>query len=198
MSNAEQTGELRLELSKEKLEKLAKLSEKLKCSPDRLVKSLIEVLSDYSDRVGALGSRLRVKDEVLVNSVFEELIFYGVVAWEEVVERVLNRLGASGCYELNDLDFEPSKPYLELEFVALELCDLKADVVVVKWSPDEVVLEVSYYLENRPAPHKSVETSYEWFYEPDEHAVVFRASSRSFLRLPKLADIDKEAEKLGI
>lgn len=198
LSASEQSRELRLELNKEELEKLIKLSEKLKSSPERVIKSLVDVLSDYSDKIGALGSKLKVKDEVLAESVFEELVFYGVVVWEEIVNKVLDSLGASGCYELHDMEFEPVKSYLGLEFVALERCDLKADVVVVKWDPNEVVLEVFYYLEEKPAPQKTIKTSYEWFYEPDEHAVIIRVPLKSLLEAPKLADIDVEVKKLGI
>ncbi|MEM1873034.1 MAG: hypothetical protein QXS85_04845 [Acidilobaceae archaeon] len=199
MSEArEEAVVLSVEIKRSALEKLSKLAERLSTSPERLLSTLADVLSDYSDRLPALGSKLKVADSVRAESVVEELVFYGLVAWEELSEKILGALGASGCYELNDLEFEPLEPYLELEFVALERCELRADVVVVKWAPGESVVEAHYYLEDRPAPQKPVETAYEWHYEPDEHAVVMRASAKSFGALPSIARLDEEAGKLGV
>lgn len=193
-----ETVTLSLSVGRREYEKISRLAEKLKTSPERVLAYLADVLSDYGDRLESLASELRVREEARAESVFEEVVFYGVVMWESLLREVLSHLGAVGCYELNDLDFDPLTPYLEVELVALELCELKADVVVVKWSSSDVVAEAYYYLEDEPKPDKPVALRFDWLYEPDEHAVVLRASARSLALLPKIRELDEEASKLGI
>ena len=133
-------------------------------------------------------------------SLFEEVIYYGVEAWRGLVSRVLTRLKARGRYELEMLDFDPEGPSIELELVALEGSDLKADKIRLFWTMRGVTLEAYYYLEEGQEPPKGAKElkGVEWAYLPDEHAVVLTFQAQSLSGLPPIHAIDRMAEALGV
>lgn len=190
--------ELKISISKSVYDKISGLAEALKTKPEDLVKTMLEVLADYTSEVSRLGASLAVSDEKRATSTFEELLYYGVESWRSLVEVLLDILGAKGCYELESIDFEPLEPLLEIEMVALEGCKFKADRLVVSWSTKGVMVEVFYYLESRPKPAPQVSLAYEWSYLPDEHAVVVSVTGSSIAEIPRIEVIDREAEKLGL
>ncbi|MEM1774505.1 MAG: hypothetical protein QXO93_05320 [Acidilobaceae archaeon] len=190
--------EVKIRLSRDVYERLEGLAKSISVSVDVLVSNLVDVLSSYSSDISSLTRDLRVSKEKLPVSIFEELVFYGVEAWRSIANSILEAIGARGSFELESIDFEPLEPLLELEFVAFEGSEFKADRLVVAWSTRGVSLEVYYYLEDKPKPAPRISIAYEWSYLPDEHAVVVSIVSDSIAKIPSLAEIDKEASKLGI
>ncbi len=193
-------GEVKIEvkISEEAYSRLSQLSGKLGVSVDSLASSTLDVIASYSQDIAVLGSKLAVPQDKRVYSVFEELIYYGILGWREVVDKILEHLEAVGSFELESMEFEPLGPLIEVEMVALEASKLKADALRIAWSPQGVTLEVYYYLEAEVKPAPRGELKYEWSYLPDEHAVVINVTANSIAELPKLKIVDGEAGKLGI
>ncbi|MEM4901816.1 MAG: hypothetical protein QXL53_07385, partial [Acidilobaceae archaeon] len=136
--------EVKIRLSRDVYERLEGLAKSISVSVDVLVSNLVDVLSSYSSDISSLTRDLRVSKEKLPVSIFEELVFYGVEAWRSIANSILEAIGARGSFELESIDFEPLEPLLELEFVAFEGSEFKADRLVVAWSTRGVSLEVYY------------------------------------------------------
>ncbi|MDM7274865.1 MAG: hypothetical protein P3X22_001910 [Thermoprotei archaeon] len=193
-------GEVKIEVkvSEDAYSRLSQLAGKLGVSVDSLASSALDVIASYSQDISVLGFKLAVPQDKIVFSVFEELIYYGVLGWREVVNKILEHLDAVGLFELEDMEFDPLGPLIEIEMVALEASTLKADSLRVAWSPQGVAMEVYYYLEGKAKPAPRGEVKYEWSYLPDENAVVISVTAGSIAELPTLRNVESEAAKLGI
>jgi len=174
---------------------MEELSSRIGVDLERLTSIILDVLSSYKGLILEFSSKLRVKKENIPHSVFEEIIYYGVEAWRGIVDPILRRLRASGRFELEMLELDPEAPSIELEFVALEGSDLRADRLRIHWTMDGVTMEVYYYLEEGEQPyHAAVDLS--WDYLPDENAVVVTLRGSSIGELPPIHVIDKKVEQL--
>ncbi|MCE4611311.1 MAG: hypothetical protein F7B17_05005 [Desulfurococcales archaeon] len=189
--------EVKAFIEAEKASKLSKLAEELGTDLNTITYNLLDVLATYAGEVTAWARVLRVKKHNKPISIFEELIYYGVEAWRGIVARVLERLNAKGRYELEELEFDPDEPSIEMELVALEGSDLKADRLRIYWSMKGVVLEAYYYLEEgEEPPHPEKESPFKWDYLPDEHAVVITVSGEQLRDLPPVHVLDKVASEV--
>ena len=184
-----------VELSPEAFEALEELAAGLGSTPEEVASKALDVIASYKGIILDLASRLRVKKEHKVDSVFEELVYYGVEAWRGVLEPILRELRAVGRFELETLELDPRTPSLEVELVALEGSDLLADVVRLNWSPDKVVMEVLYYLdEDVPPPIGLKVEGGDWAYLPDEHAILVTYQARRLDELPPIHAVDRVVE----
>lgn len=189
--------EVKVHMEAEKASKLTRLAEELGIDLNKLTYNLLDVLSTYSGEVAAWARVLRVKRHNKPISIFEELIYYAVEAWRGIVAKVLERLNAKGRYELEELDFDPDEPSIEMELVALEGSDLKADRIRIYWSMKGVALEAYYYLEEgEEPPRPEREAPFKWDYLPDEHAVVISVSGERLRDLPPIHVLDKVASEV--
>lgn len=190
--------EVRLEttLDANVYDEIRELAEGLGVTPEELTSKLLEILSSYKGIIVELASKLRVRREHKADSVFEELVYYGVEAWRGILEPTLRLLRASGRFELEMLEFDPAGPAFEMEFVALEGSDLKADRVRLYWTMEGVTMEVYYYLEEGEEPPQGPKTELEWDYLPDEHAVVATFRARSITELPPIHAVDRMMEAI--
>lgn len=187
-----------VELGDEEARKLEGLAAQLGVDLERMTSVMLEVAASYAGELKSWSQELRVKREHKPYSLFEELFFYGVEAWRSLVARVLDHLKARGRFELEALDFDPREPSVEIEMVALEGSDLKADRIRIYWTPRGVALEVYYYLEKGVEPPQPKErVDFEWYYLPDEHAVVLAFEAEDVTGLPPIHAVDRMAESLG-
>lgn len=193
-------GEVKIEVkvSEEAYSRLSQLAGELGVSVDSLASSALDVIASYSQDIASLGFKLAVSRDKKVFSVFEELIYYGVLGWREVVNKILEHLNAVGLFELEDMEFDPLGPLIEIEMVALEASTLKADSLRIAWSQKGAAMEVYYYLEDKVKPAPREELKYEWSYLPDEHAIVVSVVASSITELPTLGSIESEVAKLGV
>ncbi|BAA79126.2 hypothetical protein APE_0214.1 [Aeropyrum pernix K1] len=188
---------LKVELEGEAAEKISRLAERLGVEPARLLGTLADVTSTYWREIAEWAENLRVRRHNKHVSVFEELYYYGVSLWRDIVAPLLERLNAKGRFELEGIDFDPDEGLLEVEMIALEGSDLKADRLVVTWSPKGVHMEVYYYLEeDEEPPRPSRQLDFEWSYLPDEHAIVISHSAETLSGLPPIYRVDREADLL--
>jgi hypothetical protein len=196
----EREFEVRLRLPEEVAEKLQRLADELGADLETVAYNVLDVLASYSGEVAAWARVLRVKKHNKPVSIFEELIYYGVEAWRGIVAKILDTLKAKGRFELEELDFDPDEPSFEIELVALEGSDLKADRLRIYWTLSGVTMEAYYYLEEGeepPAPKK--ESPFDWTYLPDEHAVVITVTGERLRDLPPVHEVDRVAsEVLGV
>ncbi len=189
---------LRVELGDEEARKLEGLAAHLGVDLERMASIMLEVAASYVGDLKSWSQELRVKKEHRPYSIFEELFFYGVEAWRSLVAKVLDHLKARGRFELEALDFDPREPSIEIEMVALEGSDLKADRIRIYWTLRGVTLEVYYYLEEGvEPPHPKEKVDFEWYYLPDEHAVVLVFEAEGIEGLPPIHAVDRKAELLG-
>ncbi|GAB6147463.1 hypothetical protein [Stetteria hydrogenophila] len=152
-------------------------------------------MASYKGIILELADKLRVKKEHLPDSVFEELVYYGVEAWRGILEPVLWRLRAVGRFELETLELDPDAPSIEVELVALEGSDLLADRVRLNWSTKGVVMEVYYYLEEGVEPPRGLRVrGGDWAYLPDEHAILVTFQGKKLSDLPPIHAVDRMVE----
>ena len=197
MSSGSDGVEIRFKIDRDKAVKLQKLANELGVDLNTMASNIIDVISSYSGDIALWARTLKVKRHNKPVSIFEELVYYGVEAWRGLVAKILDKLNAKGRYELEELDFDPDEPGFEIEMVALEGSDLKADVIRLHITPRETILEAYYYLEEGeepPSPKKEI--PFEWYYLPDEHAVVIAAKASTVSMLPKIHVVDKVASEL--
>lgn len=187
--------EVTVRLPADVAEALEELAVGLGSTVEDVTAKLLDVVASYKGVVLELASRLRVRREHRVDSVFEELVYYGVEAWRGVLEPLLGELRALGRFELEALELDPQTPSLEVELVALEGSDLLADVVRLNWSPKGVVMEVLYYLDEGAEPPRGLRVKGgEWAYLPDEHAVLVAFQARRLSDLPPVHAVDRMVE----
>ncbi|MCE4599872.1 MAG: hypothetical protein F7C81_06725 [Desulfurococcales archaeon] len=185
-------AELKVNVDSETLELLESLADKLASTSKDLAAYLLEAVASYSDDLVRWGLDLRVKRSNRAPSLIEELIFYGVEAWKGIVSRVLDVLHARGRFELEEIDLDPLEPSLEMEFVALEGSDLKADRLRINWSFDSVIVEAYYYLEEGEEPIYNPQVDgFDVSYLPDENAIVVAATGSSLKSIPPIHVFDK-------
>ncbi len=190
--------ELRLEVDSKVYEEVDKLAKGLGSSVANLIIAVLDVLADYSNDIVSLGRELAISEDKRVISALEELVYYGVESWRNIVNPLLDYLKARGCYELESLDFEPLEPLIEIEMIALEGCKYKVDKLILTWSAKGISLEAYYYLEDGIKPSPSTTLTYEWSYIPDENAIVISIIASTITQVPPLDSIEKELEKLGV
>ena len=187
--------EVTVRLPADVAEALEELAVGLGGTVEDVTAKLLDVVSSYKGVVLELASRLRVRKEHRIDSVFEELVYYGVEAWRGVLEPLLRELRAMGRFELETLELDPQTPSLEVELVALEGSDLLADVVRLNWSPEGVIMEVLYYLEEGADPPRGLKVKGgDWAYLPDEHAVLVTFQGRRLSDLPPIHAVDRMVE----
>ena len=196
MSPKEAFKEIKVSLPEDTYNTLNEMAEALDITIEDFSMKILDVISSYKNLILELGQRLKVKKEHKVDSIFEELIYYGVEAWRGILDPILRKLKASGRFELETLQFDPSAPSIEIELVALEGSDLLADVVRIFWTLKGVTMEVIYYLEEGIEPPRGVKTDLHWDYLPDEHAIIVVVQAPSIDKLPPIYVIDKKAEPL--
>ncbi len=190
---------IRVELGEDEARRLEGLAAHLGVDLGRLASIMLEVAASYAGDLKSWSQDLRVKREHRPYSLFEELFFYGVEAWRGIVAKILDHLKARGRFELESLDFDPREPSIEVEMVALEGSDLKADKIRVYWTLRGTTLEVYYYLEEGVEPPQTRgKTEFEWYYLPDEHAVALVFKAESIEGLPPIHAVDRKAETLGL
>ena len=185
-----------IEVSEETLELAGRLAERLHVDVNELLRSLLDVLGSYSGELTEWALDLRVRREHMPDALFEELVYYGVEAKRGVVDRVLNILRARGRFELEHLELDPDTGTIELEMVALEGSDLEADRIRVSWSPNGVIVEAIYYLdEDTPPPiiRKPKDPKIDVAYLPDEHAILVSATGKSLRDVPPIHVMDRIA-----
>ncbi len=183
---------LKLGLEEDVIERLSRLSEVLGVDVVNVIDVMAEVAAVYHKELSHWARELRVKKENIPFSLFEEMFYYAITAWRELISKTLEAVRARGRYELEELDFDPASGTLEAEFVALEGSDLKADRLVILWSPSGVSLEAYYYLEEGEEPPKPGEKgSLAWDYLPDEHALVIHVSGSGLDSLPPVYKLDQ-------
>jgi len=191
--------EIRVEIDDEKVKKLEGLVAALGVNLNELTYILLDITSSYAGELKGWANDLRVKKENKPYSVFEELFFYGLEAWRSLVAKILNKLRARGRFELEALDFDPGEPSIEIEMVALEGSDLKADRLRIYWTLKGVTMEVYYYMEEGLEPPRPQEKSpTDWYYLPDEHAVVLVFRAEDIDGLPPIHAVDRMAEGIGV
>ncbi len=189
-------AEIRVKVDDDTHKTLETMAERLATTPETLVENLIDVVASYGEDLMEWGLNLRVKRENRALSLFEELIFYGVEAWRGIVDKVLSYLHARGRFELEELEFDPIEPSIEMEFAALEGSDFKVDRLRVNWSRDSVIVEAYYYLEeDEEPPHIVQPEGFEVLHLPDENAVVITAIRSSLENIPPMHVFDKILEE---
>jgi hypothetical protein len=188
--------EVKLNLPIDIYNEIEEIAKGLGSDVNDVIVKILDVISSYKNIIIELSKTLRVKKEHKVDSVFEELIYYGVEAWRGILEPLLRKLRASGRFELETLVFDPSGPSLEIELVALEGSDLLADALRIFWTLKGVTMEVIYYLEEGIEPPRGVKVDLHWDYLPDEHAIVVTIQAPSIDKLPPIYVIDKKVEPL--
>ncbi len=188
--------EIKINVPKDVYEDINELAQQLGSNFQEVLVKILDIVSSYKNLIVELSRVLRVKKEHKVDSVFEELIYYGVEAWRGVLEPLLRSLKAWGRFELEMLEFDPVLPAIELELVALEGSDLLADAVRIYWTMKGVTMEVKYYLEEGIEPPRGVKVDLNWNYLPDEHAIVVTIQAPSITKLPPIYVIDKKVEPL--
>lgn len=181
--------EIRARVSERTAQKLEELAKALGSSKEELASVVLDVLAEYARDIEEVGKEIRVSDEKRLQSTMEELVFYGVEAYR-LVRVILKEMGAEGCYELEELSLEPAGSLLEVELVALERCPHKADRLSIAWSPAGARIEALYYTER---PERPGEVEAEWFYLPDEGALVIAMIGD---KLPRLKEVDEMFDKL--
>lgn len=183
---------MKLNVNSRVYEAIEKLARRLNTNVEGLALALLDIVAEYSNDIAGLGRELAVSDDKRAVSTLEELIYYGIESWRNIINNLLGIIKARGCYELESLDFEPLEPLVEVEMVALEGCRYEADKLSLTWSPKGVVLEAYYYLEPgvKLEPHTTL--AYEWSYLPDEHAIVVSITASSIEQIPTLDSIEKE------
>ncbi len=187
--------EIRIKLSREAYEAFEEIATTLGVTAEEAASKLIDVVASYKGILADLASKLRVKKEHMADSVFEELVYYGVEAWRGVLEPLLWKLRAVGRFELETLEFDPDAPSIEIELVALEGSDLLADKVRLNWSPRSVIMEVYYYLEEGVEPPRGLKIrGGDWAYLPDEHAVMVTFQAKRISELPPIHAVDRMVE----
>ncbi len=187
--------EIRIKLSREAYEAFEEIATTLGVTAEEAASKLIDVVASYKGILADLASKLRVKKEHMADSVFEELVYYGVEAWRGVLEPLLWKLRAVGRFELETLEFDPDAPSIEVELVALEGSDLLADKVRLNWSPRSVIMEVYYYLEEGVEPPRGLKIrGGDWAYLPDEHAVMVTFQAKRISELPPIHAVDRMVE----
>ncbi len=187
--------ELRVKLSREAYEAFEEIAANLGATAEEAASKLLDVVASYKGILADLSSKLRVKKEHMADSVFEELIYYGIEAWRGVLEPILWKLRAMGRFELETLEFDPDAPSIEVELVALEGSDLLADKVRLNWSPRSVIMEVYYYLEEGVEPPRGLKIrGGDWAYLPDEHAVIVTFQAKKLAELPPIHAVDRMVE----
>ncbi len=187
--------EIRIKLSREAYEAFEEIATTLGVTAEEAASKLIDVVASYKGILADLASKLRVKKEHMADSVFEELVYYGVEAWRGVLEPLLWKLRAVGRFELEMLEFDPDAPSIEVELVALEGSDLLADKVRLNWSPRSVIMEVYYYLEEGVEPPRGLKIrGGDWAYLPDEHAVMVTFQAKRISELPPIHAVDRMVE----
>ncbi|MEB3861428.1 MAG: hypothetical protein GSR84_04320 [Desulfurococcales archaeon] len=188
---------LDVEVEEEVLRELERVAGALGIDAGRLLSILAEVASSYAEDLIGMAGVLRVRRENKPYSVIEEIFYYGVEAWRGVVDKVLVRLKARGRYELEELDLDPDDPSIEMELVALEGSDLKADRIRVNWSPHGVIVEAYYYIgeyyERVPARLRGFDVSY----LPDEEALLVSYTSDSLSKVPPIHVFDEVASSVA-
>ena len=187
--------EFKVKLSREAYEAFEDIAATLGVTVEEAASKLIDVVASYKGILADLAGKLRVKKEHMADSVFEELVYYGVEAWRGVLEPLLWRLRAVGRFELETLEFDPDAPSIEVELVALEGSDLLADKVRLNWSPRSVIMEVYYYLEEGVEPPRGLKIrGGDWAYLPDEHAVMVTFQAKKISDLPPIHAVDRMVE----
>lgn len=182
-------------LSRDAYEAFEEIASTLGVTVEEAASKLLDVVATYKGVLAELSSKLRVKKEHMPDSVFEELVYYGVEAWRGVLEPLLWRLKAVGRFELETLELDPEDGSLEVELIALEGSDLKADVVRLNWNPKGVVMEVYYYLDEGVEPPRELRVSGgDWAYLPDEHAVMVTFQAKRLTDLPPIHAVDRMVE----
>ncbi|MCE4602995.1 MAG: hypothetical protein F7C08_03280 [Desulfurococcales archaeon] len=187
---------LDVEVGEESLGELERLAKSLGTEPGRLLSILAEVASSYAEDLISMARVLRVRRENKPYSIVEEIFYYGVEAWRGIVDKVLTRLKARGRYELEELDLDPDDPSIEIELIALEGSDLKADKVRINWSIHGVIVEAYYYIgeyyERVPARLRGFDVSY----LPDEEALLISYTGDSLSSVPPLHVFDEAAKSI--
>jgi len=187
---------IQVKLDEDTLGELREIAEALNSTPEEVAAKLLDIVASYKGLIVELANTLRVKREHKVDSVFEELVYYGVEAWRGILEPILRKLRASGRFELEMLEFDPRGPSLEVELVALEGSDLRADVVRLYLTPRGATMEVMYYLEEGIEPPMGVKVDLPWDYLPDEHAIVVTIQADNVDSLPPIHVVDRRVEAL--
>ncbi len=185
-----------MEFNEETMRLLEDLAHRLKTTPSDLTQVLADVLASYKDDIESWGLELKVRKEHRIEALFEELVYYAVSAKKGIVDRVLDKLKAKGRFELENLELDPDSGSLEIEFVALEGSDLEADAVRVGWSPEGVIVEALYYLEEDIPPArlpKPKDPKIVVDYLPDEHAILVTATGKSLSEIPPIHVLDRIA-----
>lgn len=186
--------EVKVSLNSESYEAISNIAKALDTSVEAFASSLLDAVSSYTDEVIKWGLELKVKRENRIASLADEIIYYGIEAWRGVVSKVLDELKARGRFELEELDFDPHEPSMEIELVALEGSDLQADRVRINWSVNEVIVEAYYYLEEgKEPPHVPRVEGFEVSYLPDEHAILVSATSSNIKSIPPIYVFDRVA-----
>ena len=185
-----------LEVSEEVLGLVRALAERLGTEPSKILEAMADVVATYSRDLEEWALDMRVKKEHRVEALMEELVYYAVATKKFLVDRVLEALRARGRFELEHLEIDPDRGWLEMEFVAFEGSDLLADRLRVGWGPDGVIVEATYYLdEDVPPPRykKPRDPRIEIDYLPDEHAILVTARGRSLREVPPVHVLDRIA-----
>lgn len=181
--------EIKISVSEKTAQRLKELAASLGVSREELIAVTLDVIGDYANELREVAEELKVGKEKRHQSAMEELVFYGIEAYG-LVRAILSSMGATGCYELEELSIEPNAALLEVELVALEGCPFQADRLSIAWSPEGVRVEAYYYAESPERPGK-IEA--EWFYLPDEGAIVIAFTGKE---LPRIEQVEEEFKKL--
>ncbi|MEB3845380.1 MAG: hypothetical protein LRS48_06875 [Desulfurococcales archaeon] len=181
-----------VELPEEALDGLERLSATLKVRPEDVLASAGSVFADYSEDLSRWGLELKVRREHRLDSLMEEVVYYAVTSYRNVVSRLLDRLKAKGRFELEHFEIIPEDSTLVVELVALEGSDIAADRVRIVWSPEGVLVEAYYYLEeDLEPPLRRNPEGFSWDYLPDEHAIVVAVQAKSMREVPPLYRFDQ-------
>lgn len=194
MSSKEPFRKMKVLIPEDTYNNLVEMAEALGVTSEELSMKILDVISSYKNIVLELGQRLKVKKEHKIDSIFEELVYYGVETWRGILEPLLRRLRASGRFELETLQFDPSGPAIEIELVALEGSDLLADEIRLYWTLKGITMEIIYYLEEGMEPPRIIKADIPWDYLPDEHAIVITFQASSIDKLPPIYAIDRKVE----
>ncbi len=187
---------VQVDVDEESYSQLEKLASSLGVGVGRLASILLDAAASYSSEIAAMASEIRVRRENKPYSVIEELFYYGVEAWRGIVQKILDKLKARGRFELEELDLDPSEPSIEVELVALEGSDLKADRVRINWSLDGVIVEAYYYVEEFYEHVPAKLQGFDMAYLPDEEALLVSRTGRSLDHIPPLYEFDRVASRV--
>ncbi len=183
---------IKIEIDEETRKLLEDLAKRLGVSLNDIVRIIAENLGDYKYDIEDWANQLKVKKEHKADSVFNELFYYGIASYKNMVNRVLDVLKAKGRYELEYLELDPSTGTLEIELVALEGSDLLSDRLRISWSPSSVIVESYYYLEeDEEPPLQRLGKGYDWSYLPDEHAIVVSVTGKTLKDIPPIYKLDE-------